>query len=53
LPASTIALDPSMDRIEQLLLAQRLGEELKGAGFDCAHGHSNVAPKPLMKILEA
>jgi len=38
LPAlRTVALDAGVDRIEQLLVAKRLGEELDGPGLDRAH----------------
>src|SRR5262245_47438509 len=43
LPPGTIALDPRLDGIKQLLLAQRLGQELDGAGFHGSHRHGNVA----------
>jgi hypothetical protein len=36
LPPDTIALDPGLDGIEQLLLVQRFGQELDGPGFDGA-----------------
>src|SRR5208283_3676193 len=38
-----IALDRRMDRIEQHLIVERLGEELGRAGLHRTHGHRNVA----------
>src|ERR1700676_3108727 len=43
LPSGAIALNPHMDRIEQLLLVQWLGQELNGPGFHCPYRHGNVA----------
>src|SRR5262249_33742407 len=43
LPPDTIALDPRLDRIEQFLLAQWLGQEFDGPGFYGSHRHGNVA----------
>ncbi len=42
-PPGAIALDPRLDRIEQMLLMQGLGQELDGAGFHRPHRHGDVA----------
>src|SRR5580704_11703177 len=42
LTPSTVALDRHLDRLEQLLLVQGLGQELNRPGFHCPHGHGNV-----------
>src|SRR5271166_6717882 len=43
LAPGAITLDPRLDRIEQLLLAQGLGQKLDGTGFHCLHRHGNIA----------
>src|SRR5436309_16143881 len=43
LPPGTIVINPRLDRVEQLLLAQWLGQELDGTGFHGVHRHGNVA----------
>ena len=39
----TIARKTSLDRIEQVLITERLGEELYGPALHRLHGHRNVA----------
>src|SRR6267143_3799291 len=43
LPASTIASEADLDRIEKVLIAERLRKELNGATLHRLHGHRNVA----------
>ncbi len=42
-PTGAVALDPRLDRIEQFLLVQGLGQEFDGPGLHRPHRHGNVA----------
>src|SRR5215813_5837644 len=43
LPARTIASEADLDRIEKVLIAERLRQELNGATLHRLHGHRDVA----------
>ena len=42
LPTGTIASEAGLDRVEELLIAERLREELYGTALHCLHGHRDV-----------
>src|SRR5262245_38533962 len=42
-PPSTVALDPELDGVEQLLIVESLGLELDHSRVDRPDGHANVA----------
>src|SRR3954447_26416235 len=39
----SVALDRSRDRIEQILVAKWLGQEIDGTGFHGSHRHRNIS----------
>jgi hypothetical protein len=43
LPVQPISLDGGLDRIQEVLLAEGLGQEFHRAGLHCPHRHRDVA----------